>query len=148
MLIGPNIHAPRSYCLEWISIKFGVHNGEITLISAQQGAFKCNNGAAKAQRNDYTSQLIITDNSLSGSNIKCIHDNGTISKVIGNSSIPTIMAHSGTIDIAVRYDTHTCRIYLIADPLSPSIDMQLINVCTNQLVFKWNESIQCSSLLL
>ena len=34
-----------------------------------------------------------------------------------------------------------------AGPLSPPIqDLQLVNVYTNKLIFKWNESSQCSSL--
>ena len=70
---------------------------EITLFSRDQGiTTECNNGAIQARRNNNTnSQLIITDNSLSGSNIKCISDNGIDLTVIGNLSIPTIVASLG-----------------------------------------------------
>ena len=63
---------------------------EIILLSVDVRLVECNNGAVKAQRNNYTSHLIITDRSLIGSNIKCIYDNGMNSNVIGNLSIPTI----------------------------------------------------------
>ena len=42
---------------------------EIILFSIDLGFVECNNGAVKAQRNNYTSRLIITDRSLIGSNI-------------------------------------------------------------------------------
>ena len=67
---------------------------ELTLIGVDQDAVECNNGDVKAQRNNYTSLLIITDRSLSNSNIECIHYNGT-NNVIGNLSIPIIAASSG-----------------------------------------------------
>ena len=62
----------------------------IVLFSLDLGFVECDNGAVKAQRNNYTSHLIITDRSLIGSNIKCIYENGTNSNVIGNLSILTI----------------------------------------------------------
>ena len=63
---------------------------EIILFSIDLGFIECNNGAVKAQRNNYTSHLIIMDRSLIGSNIKCIYENSMNSNVIGNLSIPTI----------------------------------------------------------
>ena len=64
---------------------------EINLFSADLGYSTCNDGAIKARRvNNYTSQLIVMDRSLSGTNIECIHDNGTNSIVIGNQSLPMI----------------------------------------------------------
>ena len=72
-------------------------SNEIILFARDGGAVKCNSGTVKAQRNNYTSQLIITDSRLRGSSIKCIHDNGSNSNVIGNLSIPAITEHSGKI---------------------------------------------------
>ena len=69
----------------------------LTLLGVDQGAVECNSGAVKAQRNNYTSQLIIINGSLSGSNIKCTHFNST-SIVIGNLSISTI---SGKCTVSV-----------------------------------------------
>ena len=71
-------------------------NNEITLFVKDQKTSTCNDGAIKAQRNNnYTSQLIITNSSLSGSNIKCIHNDGTNLSILGNLSIPNIAASSG-----------------------------------------------------
>lgn len=66
---------------------------EIALLSFDQQSVVCNNGL-KAQRNNYTSLLMITDSSLSGKNTECIYYNETNPEVIGKSSIPTIMANS------------------------------------------------------
>ena len=69
---------------------------QLILFVIDQGTSACNNGAVKAQRSNNTSQLIITDSSLSGSNIKCTYNNGTNSvAVIGNLSVPTTMAYLG-----------------------------------------------------
>ena len=69
---------------------YSTSSNEIILLSADLGFVACNDGAIKARRINYTSQLIVTDRSLSGSNIECIHDNGTNSIVIGNQSLPMI----------------------------------------------------------
>ena len=79
---------------------------ELTLFSGDQ--VECNNGAIQTQRNNHTFQLIITDNSLSGSNIKCIYDNGINFTVIGNLSIPDLMTHSGRC----YNDSRICRIFI------------------------------------
>ena len=71
-------------------------NNELTLLGIDQCAAECNSGTVKAQReNNYTSQLIILNSSLSGSSIECIHYNGTNSNVIGTMSVPTITTLSG-----------------------------------------------------
>ena len=76
-----------------------VDNVIILLVLDQLQGFKtqsCNDGAIKAKRNNYTSQLIITDSSLSGSSIQYIHENGTLNpSVIGEISLPTINTSSG-----------------------------------------------------
>ena len=73
---------------------------ELILFVADQGTAECNNGAVKARRNNCTSQLIITDRSLSDSNIECIHFNGT-NNVIGNLSISTVGILSGKCTVSV-----------------------------------------------
>ena len=73
-------------------------NNELVLFGVEQDTVECNKGGIKAQRNgNYTFQHIITDEALSGSNIECIHENGTKSNVIGSLSIPTIAAYSGKL---------------------------------------------------
>ena len=117
------------------------------LVDRLRGTVECNDGAVKGQRNNYTSLFIITDGSLSGSNIECICENGTNSSVIGNLSIPTIEAHSGrycTVAVTAIHVIITNVNY--AEPLSTPINFQLVHVYTNQLVFKWNKSVHCSSL--
>ena len=69
-----------------------ISNELVLLLNGYHRAVECNNGAVEAQGNNYTSLLIITDSSLSGSNTECIHYNGTNSNVIGNLTIPTIVA--------------------------------------------------------
>ena len=76
-------------------------DNEIVLLGLDQlQGFKtrsCNDGAIKAKRNNHTSQLIITDSSLSGSSTQCIHENGTVNpNVIGEISLPTINTSSGS----------------------------------------------------
>ena len=79
-----------------------VDNVIILLVLDQLQGFKtqsCNDGAIKAKRNNYTSQLIITDSSLSGSSIQYIHENGTLNpSVIGEISLPTINTSSGNVN--------------------------------------------------
>ena len=124
----------------------GVYN-EITLLVLDRGTVECNNGTVKARKNNnYTSQLIITDRSLNGSNIECVHENGTNSNVIGNLSIPIIKGHSGRYCTVTAVTAIQAIINNYAEPLSPPIDFQLVHVYTDQLVFKWNKSDQCSSL--
>jgi hypothetical protein len=73
-------------------------NNELVLFGADLGynIIVCNNGAVKARRINYTSQLIITDRYLSGSKIKCIHDDGTNSMAIHNVSVPIIAGKINT----------------------------------------------------
>ena len=48
---------------------------DIVLLGVDQGSTtSCNDGAIKAKRSDHTSQLIITNSSLSGSSIECAHE--------------------------------------------------------------------------
>jgi hypothetical protein len=64
---------------------------EISLLGVDLGYTVCNNGAVKARRINYhISQLIISERSLSGSNIECIHENGTHSTIIGSLSVPML----------------------------------------------------------
>ena len=63
----------------------------------------CNDGAVKAKRSDHTSQLIISDGTLSGSSIDCIHENGTnSSNVIDSISLPTIATSSGKLNSCIE----------------------------------------------
>ncbi|MCG8620583.1 MAG: hypothetical protein MJE68_01110 [Proteobacteria bacterium] len=86
---------------------------EIILLSADQNYSACNDGAIKARRINYTSQLIITNRSLSGSNINCIQDNGTNSIiVIGNLSLSNISESSGRCSCqGDRHINNNCTIY-------------------------------------
>ncbi len=71
-------------------------NNELVFFGADLGYSVCNNGAVKARRVNYTSQLIITDRYLSGSKIQRIHDDGTNSMVIHNVSVPIIAGKINT----------------------------------------------------
>ncbi len=68
----------------------GTENEQLLSLLGTDKSLECNDGAVKARRINYISQLIISERSLSGSNIECIHENGTHSTVVGSLSVPII----------------------------------------------------------
>ena len=83
-------------------------NNEIILFFVDRTSSTCNDGAIKAQRNNYTSQLIITNSSLSGSSIECSHVFQNGMNLLTVTSIPNITTFSGRCNYFLCYiDTHT-----------------------------------------
>ncbi len=123
----------------------GTENEQLLSLLVTDKSLECNDGTVKAQRKNNTSKLIITNSSLSGSNIECIHENGTNSIVIGNVSLPPIISTtSGKCCYYSDGHNNKCRFFSIC--IESPIYLQLINVYTDHLLFKWNKSVQCSSL--
>ena len=89
----------------------GTDNEQLLTLLGTDKSLECNDGTVKAQRkNNYTSLLIITNSSLSGSNIECVHENGTNLNVIGNQSLSNISESSGRYSCQGDGHNDNCRI--------------------------------------